>query len=131
MPNPVVHFEIITRDPEAQIDFLRRAFDWNIDAQHPGSGVNIPKYFPVMPYGDFPPSKGINGGVGGNGEEYEGHTTFYVGVQDVGKTLEKIESLGGTRIMGPDEVPNGPVIGLFKDPLGHVIGLVEIGDDAK
>jgi predicted enzyme related to lactoylglutathione lyase len=28
-------------------------------------------------------------------------------------------------MMGPDQVPNGPVIGLFTDPQGHVIGLVQ------
>ena len=48
----------------------------------------------------------------------------------VGAALDKIELLGGTRMMGPDQVPNGPVIGLFLDPQGHAIGLVEIGDDA-
>ena len=131
MPNPVVHFEIVTADPDAQIDFLSRAFGWKIDAQFPGTGVNIPKYFPVMPNGDMPPSAGINGGVGGNPEGYGGHVTFYVGVENVGTTLEKIESLGGRRMMGPEQVPNGPVIGLFLDPQGHAIGLVEIGDDAK
>jgi hypothetical protein len=26
---------------------------------------------------------------------------------------------------GPDRVPNGPVIALFSDPEGHVVGLVE------
>ena len=131
MPNPVVHFEIVTSDPDAQIDFFRLAFDWKIDPQVAGTGVNIPKYFPVMPNGDMPPSKGINGGIGGNPEGYPGHVTFYVGVQDVGASLEKIESLGGTRMMGPEQVPNGPIIGLFKDPQGHAIGLVQIGDDAK
>ncbi|HEY1428660.1 MAG TPA: VOC family protein, partial [Candidatus Tumulicola sp.] len=127
----VVHFEIVTGDPEAQIDFMNRAFDWKADAQFPGTGVNVPKYFPVAPNGDQPPSKGINGGIAGNPEGYRGHVTFYVGVENVGKSLEKIQSLGGTIMMGPDQVPNGPVIGLFFDPQGHAIGLVEIGDDAK
>lgn len=29
-------------------------------------------------------------------------------------------------MMGPEHVPGGPTIGLFKDPQGHTIGLVEI-----
>ena len=67
---------------------------------------------------------GIAGGVGSVPERYEGHVTFYVQVSDVGATLEKVESLGGTRMMGPDSVPDGPTIGLFSDPQGHVIGVV-------
>ncbi|HEY1429036.1 MAG TPA: VOC family protein, partial [Candidatus Tumulicola sp.] len=130
MPNPVVHFEIVTGDPDAQIDFMQKAFDWKIDTQFPGTGVNVPKYFPVMPNGDQPPSKGVNGGIAGTPEGYGGHVTFYVGVESVEESLAKIASLGGTRMMGPDQVPNGAVIGLFLDPQGHAIGLVEIGDDA-
>jgi hypothetical protein len=26
--------------------------------------------------------------------------------------------------MGPDQVPGGPVIGLFNDPEGHMVGVV-------
>ena len=67
---------------------------------------------------------GIGGGVGTVPEGYDGHVTFYVQVPDVGAALEKAETLGGKRMMGPDSVPNGPTIGLFSDPQGHVIGLV-------
>jgi uncharacterized protein len=38
--------------------------------------------------------------------------------------LAKAESLGGTRMMGPDKVPGVDIeIALFSDPEGHVIGL--------
>jgi uncharacterized protein len=55
---------------------------------------------------------------------YEGHVTFYVGVPDVGAALDKAESLGGTRVFGPDEIMQGMILGQFKDPEGHLIGLV-------
>jgi len=45
-------------------------------------------------------------------------------VPDVEAALAKAESLGGTRMMGPDEVMPGLVIGLFTDPEGHVIGVM-------
>jgi predicted enzyme related to lactoylglutathione lyase len=62
------------------------------------------------------------------GDEYTGHVTFYVEVPDVEEALVKAESLGGTRLMGPDEVPGaGVVIGQFSDPEGHVIGLIKGG----
>ena len=124
MPNPVVHFEIISHDPEAQSAFFRAAFDWTIETKPLVGGAGVAAYFPVMPNGDMPPSAGINGGFGSKPEGYDGHVTFYIAVDDVGKALEKVESLGGTRMVGPDKVPDGPVIGLFKDPQGHVVGLV-------
>ena len=37
------------------------------------------------------------------------------------------EKLGGTRMMGPEEVMPGLTVGLFSDPEGHVVGLVEGG----
>ena len=53
--------------------------------------------------------------------------TFYVEVPDVGAALEKAESLGGSRMMGPEEVMEGVEIGLFNDPEGHVVGVVKAG----
>ena len=63
--------------------------------------------------------------VSGRGRKgYPGHVTFYVEVPDVEAALAKAESLGGTRTMGPDQVPDGPVIGLFQDPDGNSVGVV-------
>jgi uncharacterized protein len=39
--------------------------------------------------------------------------------------LARAEELGGTRMMGPDQVMEGLVIGQFADPEGHVIGVVQ------
>ena len=44
---------------------------------------------------------------------------------DVEAALTKAESLGGTRTMGPDQVPGGPVIGIFQDPDGNTVGVVQ------
>lgn len=61
---------------------------------------------------------------------YDGHVTVYVGVPDVEAALAKAESLGGTRMMGPDQVMEGLVIGLFTDPEGHTVGVVTGGSPA-
>ena len=39
--------------------------------------------------------------------------------------LEKAESLGGSKLMGPDSPMEGLTIGLFADPEGHTVGLVQ------
>jgi uncharacterized protein len=51
--------------------------------------------------------------------------TFYVEVPDVEASLQKAEGLGAKRMMGPDKVMEGVTIGLFLDPEGHVISVIE------
>ena len=116
MGNPVVHFEIMGKDAGRLRAFYRDAFDWRIGEPMAGSPVD---YSLVEKDGD-----GITGGIGVAPEGYGGHVTFYVHVPNIAASLEKIKSLGGETMMGPDQVPGGPVIALFKDPEGHVVGLV-------
>ena len=101
---------------------LLRAFGWEFgDALGPTNYAVIPREGNTNAAG-----AGIGGGVGTAPEGYDGHVTFYVEVPDVGAALAKAESLGGTRMMGPDEIPEvGIEIGLFMDPEGHVIGVVK------
>ena len=57
---------------------------------------------------------------------YDGHVIFFVGVPDVEAALQKAESLGGTRRMGPEKNPGANlVVAHFTDPEGHLIGLVK------
>lgn len=65
---------------------------------------------------------GIPGGAGGGGG-YEGHVVLYVGVPDVEAALQKADSLGGKRWMGPERAPTGLVVGQFTDPEGNLIGV--------
>ena len=71
-----------------------------------------------------PDGIGIGGGVGRGPEGYEGHVTFYVEVPDVEAALAKAEELGGSRMMGPEQMGPDLVIGMFGDPEGHVVGVV-------
>ena len=122
MSHPVIHFEIITKNPEALAPFYREMFDWEVsDAGMPGAGGV--SYMIAKPYHNDDPPRGINGGLGGAPEGYDGHVTFYVYVDDVGEALAKAEQLGGTRMMGPEQLP-GLSLGLFRDPQGNTIGLV-------
>jgi predicted enzyme related to lactoylglutathione lyase len=46
-----------------------------------------------------------------------------VGVPEVEAALQKAESLGGTRKMGPEGTPGTLVVGQFTDPEGNLIGV--------
>lgn len=114
MGRPVVHFEIVGKDGERLRSYYSALFGWEIDANNP------------MDYGIVPRAgEGIPGGVGRGPDGYDGHVTFYVEVPDVEAALAQAESLGGSRMMGPDRIMEGVEIGLFNDPEGHLVGVVK------
>jgi predicted enzyme related to lactoylglutathione lyase len=117
----VLHFEVLGKDGTKLRSYYSELFGWDFaEPMGPMDYSTVPREGNTAPDGS-----GIGGGVGTAPEGYAGHVTFYVGVDDVEAALAKAESLGGTRMMGPDEVPGaGIVIGQFQDPEGHVIGLV-------
>ena len=120
MGQPVVHFEIVGTDAEALHRYYSQLFGWEIDADNPvGYGI-VPREGNTNPGG-----VGIGGGVGAGPEGYAGHVTFYVEVPDVEASLAQAESLGGTRVMGPEQVMGTVEIGLFTDPEGHLVGVVK------
>jgi len=120
MGQAVVHFEVIGKDAKRLQGYYAELFGWEISADNPmGYGI-------VQRDGNVTADGvGIGGGVGTGPEGYDGHVTFYVEVPDVEAALAKAESLGGTRMMGPDKVMEGVEIGLFNDPEGHLVGVVK------
>jgi predicted enzyme related to lactoylglutathione lyase len=122
MGQPVVHFEIIGTDGEKLKDYYSELFGWEIDSDNPMKYGVVQREANTNADG-----VGIGGGIGTGPEGYGGHVTFYVEVPDVEAALAKAESLGGSRMMGPDEVMEGLTIGLFTDPEGRVVGVVSGG----
>jgi predicted enzyme related to lactoylglutathione lyase len=120
MGQAVVHFEVIGKDGDKLRSYYSELFGWEIDANNPMNYGTVQREGNTNADGI-----GIGGGVGVGPEGYEGHVTFYVEVPDVEVALAKAESLGGTRMMGPDKVMEGIEIGMFTDPEGHTIGLIK------
>ena len=120
MGQPVVHFEIVGADGEKLQSYYSELFGWEIDANNPMKYGIVAREENLTEDGI-----GIGGGVSQGPEGYPGHVTVYVQVPDVEASLAKAESLGGTRIMGPEQVMEELVIGLFSDPEGHVIGVMQ------
>ena len=119
MGQAVVHFEIAGKDAEKLQSYFAELFGWDINAD------NEFKYGIVAREGNTNSDGiGIGGGISAGPEGYDGHVTFYVEVPDVEAALAKAESLGGSRVMGPEKVMEEIEIGLFNDPEGHVIGVM-------
>jgi predicted enzyme related to lactoylglutathione lyase len=112
MANAVIHFEVVGSDGAKLQEFYGDLFGWKMNTDNP------------MNYGIVDNGgEGINGGVGrsSNGP----HITWYVQVDDIDKSLEKAESLGGRTVMPKEQIMDSVTLGLFKDPEGNLVGLVE------
>ena len=120
MGQPVVHFEVVGKDGAKLQQYYSDLFGWEVDANNPMNYGMVPREGNTGREG-----VGIGGGVGVGPSGYDGHVTFYVAVPDVEEALQKAESLGGTRVMGPEHIMDQVVLGQFKDPEGHLVGLVQ------
>jgi predicted enzyme related to lactoylglutathione lyase len=113
MGQPVVHFEIIGKDPAKLRDYFGELFGWEFDVPSPVSeAVSDPAQYGF-----------VNRMTTSDGTGYEGHAVFYIAVPDVEAALAKAESLGGKRRMGPQRAPSGLVVGHFTDPEGNLVGV--------
>jgi predicted enzyme related to lactoylglutathione lyase len=123
MPQPVVHFEVIGKDPERLRSYFGELFGWEFSTPSPvAQEVSDPESYGFLDLLTTEDGTGLRGGVGG-GPGYASHAVFYVGVPDVEAALQRAESLGGARVMGPATSPSGLVVGHFTDPEGTLMGV--------
>ena len=126
MARPVVHFEVIGKDPDRLRGYYGDLFGWTFATPSPvAREVSDPHSYGFIELITSEDGAGIRGGIGG-GESYESHAVFYVAVPDVEAALQRAVSLGGTRVMGPARSPSGLVVGHFTDPEGSLIGVAGV-----
>ena len=104
---PVVYFSIFGPNGSELQRFYADVFDWKV----PASGDVFTTVTPPL---------------GGTIVQGVAETIIYVGVPDVTATLNKVVAGGGTIRYPRFEVPGRVVLGVFKDPAGNSIGLVEM-----
>ena len=114
MSNPVIWFEILGEDGAKLREFYGDLFDWKFNV------------VPEMDYGmsDTGSETGIQGGVG-TGQNGASWAIFYIQVEDVQASLDKVAENGGKIIVPYTEVPDMVKFGVFEDPEGHKVGLVQ------
>jgi predicted enzyme related to lactoylglutathione lyase len=109
---PIVHFEILAKDPVAQRAFYGGLFNW--------------------PFGDGP-MMNVPSGLGGPEPGPAGHMrqsdrpgfALYIQVRDLDASLALVPDLGGTVVSAPFDVPGGPTIAAIDDPEGNPLVLVQ------
>ena len=116
MGAPVIHWEINARDGKRAQEFYSNLFGWKVNANNP------------MNYGlvNTGSKIGAQGGIAQADENNPGPSvTFYAGVNDLQRYLDKAESLGGRTVVPPTEIPGMVTLAMFADPEGNTIGLVK------
>jgi predicted enzyme related to lactoylglutathione lyase len=116
MGNPIGWFEVVGRDTAALKGFYGKLFDWKFEDM-----TEMP-YTIVDPGGE----NGLRGGIGADPSGGAGHVTFYVSVEELDRSLARVEELGGKTLVGPMDIPNGRIAHVA-DPEGHMVGLLEGG----
>lgn len=115
MGNPIVHFELMGPDGDAQKEFYTGLFDWKVTAVEGFGG-----YF-LTETGEGQ----LAGAIGQGSEEMPSYVTVYVEVDDIEGKLEQIEKAGGKTVLPRTEIPDMVTYALFSDPAGNLVGLVE------
>ncbi len=110
MTQPIVFFDIAGTDDEALKNFYSSVFDWEIDET---GQFSVPVTTPIQ----------------GSIRKDPAEKRIYVGVPDVTACLALIEQSGGSIDVPRFEVPDVVVLGLFRDPAGNPMGLVEMDGD--
>jgi predicted enzyme related to lactoylglutathione lyase len=115
MGNPVVHWELLSKDPAKVSDFYKKVFDWKI------------QHYPEMDYrvAETGGERGINGGIFDPKRQgqWPGNMTLYVAVDDLASYRKKIVAAGGKIHVEEQEVPGMGAFSIFTDPEGHLMGL--------
>ena len=110
MQQPVVFFDIAGPDDAALKDFYASVFGWDFDQG-----------------GQF--SVGVISPLDGAIRKDPAEKRIYLGVPDVTASLTQVEQQGGSIDAPRFEVPGVVVLGLFRDPAGNPMGLVEMDGD--
>jgi predicted enzyme related to lactoylglutathione lyase len=106
-PAPIVFFDIAGPDSGQLREFYAEMFGWEIGSD---GRFTAPVVSPLPAAMRQDPAERV----------------LYIGVDDIAAKLEQVCSMGGAVDMPRFEVPGLVVLGLFKDPAGNRLGLVEM-----
>lgn len=113
MPAPIVFFDFAGPDSAALKEFYSSLFGWDFSPQNQVS-------VPIASATTSPPT--LMGAIRQDPTE----NMLYIGVDDITATLDEIVEKGGEINQPRFEVPGVVVLGIFKDPAGTRVGLVEM-----
>lgn len=111
----IVHWELMGPDGDKLAAFYGDLFGWSLT---PSPGLDAYNMTDEE-------ETGISGAVGQGNENMPQYQTIYVQVDSVDEHLGKAEGAGGTAVVPRTVIPGMVALGLFTDPAGNLVGLVE------
>lgn len=115
MGQPVIQWQILSKNPDDLMDFYHQLFSWEVNSDNPLGYREV----------DTGSARGIKGGIWPAPPEGRAMVTLYVEVDDVRKFVEKARSLGAGVIIPPQVLPGGDEMAVISDPEGLAVGLVK------
>lgn len=117
----VVHFEVPADDVERAKKFYSECFDWQIE-EIPQMDYTIMRTVEIDENQNPKEPGAINGGLFKRQADMP-HPQFFIHVNDINQSLEKIKDRGGEVIRGKTPVGDMGFVANFKDPEGNILGL--------
>ena len=111
MGQPVVHFEIGTRNNEQSKQFYSALFGWDIQSHGPAMMIATGS------------PEGIQGNISQPDSEPKNYVTIYVQVSDINTSLSQVQKVGGKVLVPASEVPGMGHFAWFADLDNNAIGL--------
>lgn len=118
--DPVVHFEILSEQPERAVAFYRDVFGWDVATW---DGPQTYWLSRTRPDG----GPGIDGAI--MGRHFPQAVINTIQVASLDSTLKKIEASGGRKVHGPNVIPNVGIHAYCADPDGTLFGVMEPHSD--
>jgi uncharacterized protein len=113
MGQPVMAWQIVTRQPEKLQTFYTSLFGWEVNSD------NALGYRMV----DTGSERGIDGGIWPAPPDAHDFVQLFIEVDDVPATAKRVVELGGKIIVPPQKLPDGDEVAILHDPAGIPFGL--------
>jgi predicted enzyme related to lactoylglutathione lyase len=112
MTNAVMHWQMLSANPDKAADFYGGLFDWQVSASN-GLG-----------YREVTTGGPVDGGIWPAPPGAPEAVQIYVEVADIDTALARAVELGGSVIMPKQVLPDGDAMALVLDPLGRSFGVM-------
>ncbi|AVH60304.1 MULTISPECIES: VOC family protein [Streptomyces] len=119
-PGSLGWVELLTRAPDRVTEFYTQVFGWTVNASENYTqwGIEGADFGGMLTMGEkFP-------------HEVPSHWLPYFAVEDVDSTANAAVGAGGSMLMEPTSVPEGPRIAVLRDPQGAAFGVHVAGEES-
>jgi uncharacterized protein len=108
MMNPVLQFQILSKDPEATGKFLAELFGWSIG---PSDGMGYRQI-------ETGSAEGIQGGIWPAPPQSPSFVQLFIGATEIRLSVEQATKLGAKVLVRPTAMPEGGQVAILQDPMG-------------